>query len=117
MPTPSYQLATYDHSYSYGSNGNGTGAGPHQARTVGGQSYSYDANGNLVSGGGRTYTWQADNLPASISSGGATETYTYDADGERLTRTAGGVTTVYVGGLYEEDLQTGVTRTLYPFNG
>ncbi|WP_029215379.1 RHS repeat-associated core domain-containing protein [Kallotenue papyrolyticum] len=104
-------------SYSYGSNGNGTGAGPHQARTVGGQSYSYDANGNLVSGGGRTYTWQADNLPASITSGGATETYTYDADGERLTRTAGGVTTVYVGGLYEEDLQTGVTRSLYQFNG
>ncbi|WP_276522300.1 hypothetical protein [Kallotenue papyrolyticum] len=34
-----------------------------------------------------------------------------------MTRTAGGVTTVYVGGLYEEDLPTGVTRSLYQFNG
>ncbi|WP_026371041.1 RHS repeat-associated core domain-containing protein [Kallotenue papyrolyticum] len=132
-PSPPYRPAPYDHSYrydaignllskagvsySYGANGNGTGAGPHQARTVGGQTYRYDVNGNLLSGGGRTYTWQADNLPASISSGGVTETYTYDADGERLTRTANGVTTVYVAGLYEEDLQTGVKRSLYQFNG
>ncbi len=42
---------------------------------------------------------------------------TDDADGERLTRTANGTTTVYIGGLYAEDLQTGITRTLYPFNG
>ncbi|WP_026371045.1 hypothetical protein [Kallotenue papyrolyticum] len=27
------------------------------------------------------------------------------------------MTTFYAAGLYEEDLQTGVTRALYPFNG
>jgi hypothetical protein len=42
-------------------------SGPHQARNVGGQTYSYDANGNLMSGGNRTYTWTAENLPASVA--------------------------------------------------
>ncbi|MDP9314519.1 MAG: hypothetical protein M3R24_27185, partial [Chloroflexota bacterium] len=60
-------------SYSYGVNGNGTGAGPHQARSVGGWSYSYDANGNLTDGQGRSYRWNADNLPNTIAQRGATE--------------------------------------------
>jgi len=72
-------------SYSYGSTGNGTGAGPHQARTIGGQTYSYDANGNLTSGGGRSYQWDAQNRPRVIAGGGIfDETYTYDADGRRV---------------------------------
>ena len=80
-------------SYSYGANGNGTGAGPHQARTAGGQTYSYDSLGNLISGGGRTFTWTPDNLPATVTSGGVTESYTNDADGERVAKTVAGVTT------------------------
>jgi len=36
---------------------------------VGGQTYTYDANGNLLSGGGRTFTWTADNLLASAPNG------------------------------------------------
>jgi YD repeat-containing protein len=88
--------------YSYGANGNGTGAGPHQARVVGGQTYSYDANGNLLSGGGRSYVWNAENQPTSITSGGVTETYQYDADGNRATRTRAGVTTTYAWGAWEQ---------------
>lgn len=105
-------------SYTYGANGNGTGAGPHQVRSKGGWPYTYDANGNLTSHNGRTYTWNGDNLPSRLVIPNiADESYTYDADGERLTRTAGGVTTVYLGGLWEEEIQTGVTRTLYSLQG
>jgi RHS repeat-associated protein len=103
-------------SYSYGANGNGRGAGPHQARTVGNQSYNYDANGNLTSGGGRSYTWTADNLPATVTNAGVTESYTYDADGERVVRSAGGVTTLSFAGVWDQT--TAGARTLYyTFNG
>ncbi len=93
-------------------------AGLHQALSVGGWSYSYDANGNLQSGQGRTYTWQADNLPASITGAdGVTESYTYDADGELVTRTRGSTTTVYAGGRWEREVESGTTRALYTLNG
>ena len=81
------------------------------------QAYTYGANGNLVRGGGRSYVWNADNQPTSITSGGVTETYAYDADGERVKRTRGNTTTVYLGGLVEEDLPGGATRTHYLFQG
>jgi hypothetical protein len=42
--------------YIYGANGNGTGAGPHQARSVGGQPYSYDADCNLTA----SWLWYAE---------------------------------------------------------
>jgi YD repeat-containing protein len=45
--------------YIYGATNNG----PHQAKTVGGQTYNYDSNGNLASGGNRNYTWNAENQP------------------------------------------------------
>ena len=102
--------------YRFGANGNGTGAGPHQARSVGGQAYTYDANGNLVSGGGRTYQWDAENRPTRIVSGTLSEDYTYDADGERLTRTVNGVTTVELAGLWAE-VVGGATKVSYPFHG
>ncbi len=40
-----------------------------------------------------------------------------NSNGERLTRTANGKSTVDVAGWYAEDLPTGVTRSLYVFNG
>jgi RHS repeat-associated protein len=100
--------------YTYGATGTGTGAGPHQVRSKGGWSYTYDANGNLVSHNGRSYTWNSDNLPARLTIPNvADEHYTYDADGERLTRTVNGVTTVYLAGVWEEEIPTGVTRSHY----
>jgi RHS repeat-associated protein len=76
--------------------------------------YSYDANGNLVSHNGRSYTWTSDNLPSRLTIPNlADEHYTYDADGERLTRTVNGVTTVYLAGLWEEEIPTGVSRSHY----
>jgi YD repeat-containing protein len=103
--------------YEYGANLNGTGAGPHQARRVNNQPYTYDANGNLTSGGGRTYTWNDERLPASVASGGVTETYTYDADGERVTRTRNGMTTLYLEGLWEQVQGTSIETFSYTFSG
>jgi RHS repeat-associated protein len=100
----------------YGATGSGSGSGPHQARNVGGAAYAYDANGNLTSGGGRTATWTADNLPATVTSGGVTESYSYDADGERVRRTAGTGTTLYFQGLWEERTD-GWWHSRYTFNG
>jgi len=69
-----------------------------------------------VSGGGRTFTWNADNLPATVTHGGVTESYTYDADGERVAKTVGVVTTVYLQGLWEQ-IVGGASTRYYPFNG
>ncbi|MDQ3705891.1 MAG: hypothetical protein M3437_11825 [Chloroflexota bacterium] len=88
---------TYDHARPAG------GGGPYAVRNDGNSAYSYDANGNLATGGGRSYQWNIDNQPTSITSGGVTETYTYDADGERIKKVRDGVTTFYIGGVYEQD--------------
>ena len=101
-------------SYGYPASGS-TSVRPHTPSTVGGAAYSYDNNGNLLSGGGRTYTWTPENLPATITSGGVTETYGYDADSERVTRTVGGATTVYLGALIEQT--GGAVKRYYSFNG
>jgi RHS repeat-associated protein len=102
--------------YTYPTSGAGS-TRPHTPSAVNGATYSYDANGNLTSGGGRTYTWTLDNLPASISQTSGSESYTYDADGERIKQVAGSVTTVYLeGGLWEE-VVGGVVKASYTFNG
>jgi len=151
--------------------GDTTSGHAHAPASVGGGAYSYDANGNTLSGGGRSYTWDARNLPTGIAgtggapppgggapnltapsrggagsgspgnaapsrggptvagvpanaaavrptaTGGGTEAYTYDAGGQRVTRTANGITTVYFGGLFEQDVESGVTRSQYAFAG
>lgn len=92
--------------------------GPHQVRNKGGWTYTYDNNGNLTGHNGRTYTWNSDNLPSRIVIPNiADESYTYDADGERLTRTVNGVTTVYLSGVWEEEIQTGLSYSHYSLQG
>ena len=83
---------------------------------MGGAAYTYDNNGNLMSGGGRSYTWTAENLPASITSGTVTENYTYDADNERVAKAAGGATTIYFQGVFEQTVGAG-WKQYYSFNG
>jgi RHS repeat-associated protein len=48
------------------------------------KSYSYDANGNMESGDGRSFVWNAFDMPVSISRGGATVGFAYDADHHRI---------------------------------
>jgi hypothetical protein len=126
--------ATYagsGHAYSYSTIGNLTnkagvsyvypasGASsvrPHTPSSVGGASYTYDANGNLTGGGGRTYTWNTENLPLSVSQTSTSESYSYDADGERGKVVRGSTTTVYLEGLWEEPVG-GAPKLYYSFNG
>ncbi|HEY3351640.1 MAG TPA: FG-GAP-like repeat-containing protein [Polyangia bacterium] len=81
-------------------------ARPHAVTTAGANSYSYDANGNLVAGAGRSITWTAENLPATIG----TATLTYDGNGMRIKKVVGSTTTIYLGDDYEV---TGGTATKY----
>jgi RHS repeat-associated protein len=71
---------------------------PHAPLTVGGAPQTYDANGNLISGGGRTYVWDEENRPSSItlaaahphgSAGGASVRFTYWPDGTRQSKRVG----------------------------
>ncbi|MGO4389676.1 RHS repeat domain-containing protein, partial [Microvirga sp. 2YAF29] len=73
-------------------------AHPHAPTSVGGKAYTYDGNGNLLTGGDRTYTWDAENRPVTVSAPKGTSTYIYGPDGSRLKKIApGGPTTVYLG--------------------
>ena len=76
--------------------------------------YSYDANGNLVSGGGRTLTWDYENRPTQIVKGGVTTTFKYDGDGGRVKKTVSTAphATVYIGQLYVCE-GTACTRLIY----
>lgn len=108
-----------DLAMTYGSTGTGGGSGPHQARSFDGQAANYDSNGNLLSDGLRSYSWDAENRPTSISSPSgafATESYRYNADGARVRVSSSAETRLYLEGLWEETA-TGVTRSNYILNG
>jgi RHS repeat-associated protein len=101
--------------YSYPASGSSS-VRPHTPSAVNGAAYTYDNNGNLTAGGGRTYTWTAENLPASIAHVSGTQSYAYDADGERIAKTVGGTTTIYFAGVQEQIVGTSWKR-YYQFNG
>jgi len=48
------------------------------------KTYEYDANGNMTGGDGRTFVWNAYDMPTSISRGGSTVSFAYDADHQRI---------------------------------
>jgi RHS repeat-associated protein len=79
---------------------------PHAVSTAGSNTYLYDNNGNLTSWAGRTLTWDYENRPTSITSGGVTTTMVYDGDGGRVKKIAGTLTVRYIGKLYECDNAT-----------
>ncbi|MBI5143381.1 MAG: hypothetical protein HZA20_14505, partial [Nitrospirae bacterium] len=78
--------------------------------TTGGSTYSftYDKNGNMTQGweattnpAQRTITWNADNMPSSITYGGQTTTFFYDGSGTRVKKTGQYGTTYYIGKHFE----------------
>ena len=81
-------------SYAYAAPGQ---AHPHAVLTAGAGSYAYDADGNMVSGPGRSITWDGDNRPSSINAIG----FAYDADGSRIKKVNGSTTTYYLADDYE----------------
>ena len=76
--------------FDYGPTG---GERPHAVRTAGGSDYQYDANGNMVSGAGRTLTWDGDNRLVSVNR----MRFAYDGDGTRIKKVAPTSTTIYLG--------------------
>ena len=74
---------------------------PHAVTAAGANSYTYDTNGNMLTGAGRTFTWNGENQPVQIAKTGTpTETYVYDGDNVRIKRTVASspaVTSIYVG--------------------
>lgn len=81
------------------------GAKPHAVTSTTGtvnSAYTYDTNGNMLTGNGRTLTYNAFNKPASVTLGGATTGYTYDENHDRVRKTTSTSTTDYFGKLYEE---------------
>jgi len=108
-------LADWD----YGDTGVGAGAyavdtwdpDPGPAVAIG-----YDESGNMISRGGDTLVFDADNRLHSYDPATGTDTgFVYDADGNRVLRIHGAITTTYVGGVYESDGTT--TITYYTFAG
>jgi RHS repeat-associated protein len=71
---------------------------PHAAQTVSGDAYQYDANGNLVSGGGRSIEWNAENQAVRINN----SYFAYGPDGRRVKKIENGKTTYYIGDSIEE---------------
>jgi RHS repeat-associated protein len=89
--------------------------------------YSYDLNGNLTSGAGRTVTWTAFNMVATIVQGATNMSYAYDSEHARITQSevngANTTTTTYLNdpasGLSSEKVVAGATTnwTDYLFAG
>jgi len=76
--------------YTYGS------SRPHAVTAAGSNTYtSYDNNGNLLLGGGRSLTWDANNLVTQVVMGGNTTTFTYGPDGDRIKKTSSSTTLRY----------------------
>jgi YD repeat-containing protein len=91
------------------------GTKPHAVTRVGTTAYTYDNNGNMLTGDGRTITWDVENRPVTVIKAGVTTTFVYDGDGNRVKQTVGGVVTTYVNKYYEK---TGaVVTTNYYFGG
>ncbi|WPB74322.1 RHS repeat-associated core domain-containing protein [Archangium violaceum] len=84
----------------------------HAATLAGANTYTYDANGQLVAGGGRTLTWDADNRLASVSTAGGTTSFAYDATGQRVVKSGPSGTTRYFGALVELGSK-GFTKNYY----
>ena len=84
--------------YTYAATGN---ALPHAVASISGTvntTYTYDGNGNMLTGKGRTLTWTAANMVASIVEGANTVTFLYDAEQSRAKKTDSNGTTYYYSG-------------------
>ncbi|OQW62878.1 MAG: hypothetical protein BVN28_04805, partial [Nitrospira sp. ST-bin4] len=88
--------------YTYPTSGAGV-VRPHAVTAAGGNTYTYDKNGNMVTGAGRTYTWNLENKPLTTVQGGTTTTFVYDGDGGRVKKIVGSTTTRYISKIYECD--------------
>lgn len=94
------QCSAANPNYSYPPSGSLT-AKPHAVSHAGADTFTYDANGNMLSGAGRTFTYDPENRPLSISTNQGVTDFVYNSDGMRVIKTTGAATTTYVGKFYE----------------
>jgi len=82
-------------------------------------SYTYDTNGNMTAGAGRSVTYTAFNMAASIVQGSTTVSLTYDSEHSRVKMTAPSGTTYYLNdpatGAMSEKLVSGSTTTWHDY--
>ena len=115
---------------------NHAGTGPHAVSSINlngsNYNYVYDDNGNMTTGpdftdplqnGSRSITYNADNMPVTVSHTKGTVTkamdLTYDGNGTRaIKEVLGGATTYYVGGHFQvKDTGTSTETTRFIFAG
>ncbi len=92
---------------------------PHAVQSIPGVgSFSYDLNGNMLSGGGRVYTWNSFDMPVRITLGAAVwSEFVYGPDHERTRqRRSDGSVEVYAGAqVVESNGTTTTVKTYWPY--
>lgn len=92
---------------------------PHAVKSIPGiGAFNYDVNGNLLSGAGRTYTWNSFDMPKRISLGASIwSEFVYGPEHQRTRQTrSDGSTEVYAGSQVTETTAAGVTvKTYWPY--
>jgi len=69
----------------------GTGSiRPHTPTMIVGAGATYDLNGAMLTGLGRTLTWDGEGRAESVTKGGITTTYAYGPEGGRVKKTVNG---------------------------
>ncbi len=81
---------------------------PHAVTAAGTWTFAYDGNGNQTTRStsgtvNRTITYDVENRPVSVATGGSTVSYLYGPDGARLKKVVGSNTTLYLGADIERD--------------
>lgn len=72
--------------------------------------YSYDKNGNLLSGGGRTTSWTAFDMPLTITKGTASATFYYGPEHQRVRQRRNDGDVIYAGAQEVEPVAGGGVR-------
>ncbi|NVD69567.1 hypothetical protein HUX88_03220 [Duganella sp. BJB1802] len=90
---------------------------PHAVWKIDGDTFQYDDNGNLLSGGGRSYTWNSFDMPITIKRGAETSSFVYGPEHQRTRQRHGdGSTEVYAGAQELERNGSQLTiRTYWPY--
>jgi RHS repeat-associated protein len=103
--------------------GNADGSQPHALTAVTpscpsgqacvGDVLTYDSEGRQKSGGGRTTTYTAFDLPKTVTRGGTTTFFNYDAAGQRIFESTGNTSTFTVPGMFERRVVNGTAKYVY----
>lgn len=89
----------------------GDSAHPHAVTQAGSKTYTYDINSNILTGDGKSFTWDAQDRLTSVTAGSTVTTFAYGAGNERIKKTQGADTHLYFGKMLE--VHNGITEQYY----